>query len=424
MHSIPPPAEPDVDLNHPMRYVAMNDPKDDAATRLVVSNNMAGDLHHATSQLADVAKSLSTQVNLSRLPKPEPSVFSGDPLTFLSWRADFQTLIESRGIPASGRIHFLKRYLSGEALACVQESFLFPSDAAYEEAKDLLLHRYGDTFTIAGAYRDKLLNWPKVGNWDATVLRKFAGFLRHCHTAMRGNCNLSILNDERENSRLLSKLPEWLISRWVQIVSSHRETYHRYPSFEEFVSFIAKEADIACDPVASLQAVRSEAVRSQNPEKPRSTTSHSERHSARMLGTAVERVKRASCVYCKKAHHIDKCQNFMKRDLEDRKKFASEQDLCFGCLSPGHRSRACQARIKCKTCSKHHPSALHGDLLKSRTPQPGQNPPAQQSAEDVPNQAVPLATTGCIGCNGGNKSSMIVPVWLSHTSPPGKEVLV
>ena len=153
-------------------------------------------------------------MSLSRLPPPEPSVFLGDPLKYPSWKASFQTLIEQRQIPAIERIHYLKRYLGGQVKDVIESYFLMSNEDAYDEAKKLLDQRYGNTFVIANAFRDKLENWPKIHSRDGIGLRRVGDFLKQCHTAMQSIGSLNILNDDRENRRLLAKLPDWLVTRW------------------------------------------------------------------------------------------------------------------------------------------------------------------------------------------------------------------
>jgi len=77
---------------------------------------------HNPSNLLDLAKSFVEQINLSRLPCPEPGVFSGDPMTFPGWKAEFHTLIEQRQIPPLERIHYLKRYVSGPVKEVIEVS--------------------------------------------------------------------------------------------------------------------------------------------------------------------------------------------------------------------------------------------------------------------------------------------------------------
>ena len=52
---------------------------------------------------------------MSRLPAPEPGVFTGDPLHYPSWKKAFDTFISTRAIPDEERLNYLKKYLGGDA---------------------------------------------------------------------------------------------------------------------------------------------------------------------------------------------------------------------------------------------------------------------------------------------------------------------
>jgi hypothetical protein len=83
-------------------------------------------------------------------------MFTGDPMTYSDWLFSFTSLIENRGIPASERIHYLKRYLGGPAKEAVSGYFMLRSKDAYQCARDVLEKRFGDAF--------KLDMWPKVSS--------------------------------------------------------------------------------------------------------------------------------------------------------------------------------------------------------------------------------------------------------------------
>lgn len=48
---------------------------------------------------------------------------------------------------------------------------------------------------------------------DGVALQRYADFLRQFHTAMQSIGSLGILNDERENRKMLCKLPDWVITK-------------------------------------------------------------------------------------------------------------------------------------------------------------------------------------------------------------------
>ena len=69
----------------------------------------------------------------------------------------------------------------------------------------------------------------------------------------------------------------------------------------------------------------------------------------------------STCALCKDKHDLDICRSFLSEPLSDRKVFIQEKGLCFGCLQFGYISKRNEQRKKCTTCSKHHPTSLHGD---------------------------------------------------------------
>ena len=170
-----------------------------------------------------LVQTLCKQLNLSRLPAPEPGVFTGDPLHYPSWKKAFDTLISTRAIPDEERLHYLKKYLGGDAKSCVEGYFLLVTPNAYEDACKLLDSRFGDSYMLAKAFRDKLEKWPKVAPRDSPALRKFVDFLKQCETGMQSIPSLSILNDDFEHRRILGKLPDWLVTRWSRLALSWRK---------------------------------------------------------------------------------------------------------------------------------------------------------------------------------------------------------
>ena len=206
--------------------------------------------------LLDLARSLAYQMIINRLPQLEPPVFTGDPLSYPSWKAAFESLIEQKKIPTSERLHYFLRYVSGAVKDVIEGFFLLSSDTAYEEAKKTLDKVYGDSFVIANVFRDKFEKWPKIPPNDGTGLQKFADFLQQCSVAMQTIKSLSILNDDRENRKLLTKLPDCIVARWGRNATHWKETKGEYPPFKNFVEFIAQEAKIACDPLTSIQSLR------------------------------------------------------------------------------------------------------------------------------------------------------------------------
>jgi len=84
----------------------------------------------------------------------------------------------------------------------------------------------------------------KIGARDHQGLRKFFDFLSSIETARQMIQGLNILNDYFENQKLLTKLPDWLISWWNRKANKYLRDEKTYPNFKTFVSSITAEADL------------------------------------------------------------------------------------------------------------------------------------------------------------------------------------
>ena len=313
-------------------------------------------------QLSTIAKLLEIQ-DQNRLPLPEPGVFSGDRLKYTMWIKAFETLIESRAIRPRERLHFLGKYVSGEAKEVVNGFMLLDGEDAYQKAKEMLAKRFGDPFTIATAFRKKLDEWKQIVPNDAIGLRKYTDFLVQCATAMKKVSGLNVLNDIQENHKMVAKLPKWLSTRWARVVYKTKEEKKGFPTFSEFVEFLVTESNIACDPVnVKFNRNNDENKRLKDTRKPDpSHLKYTPRPSPGVRNFATrsennnpEKPATNPCQLCKANHHLDACERFREMGIKERKKFTRDKGLCFSCLEQGHLSKQCKKRRKCDTCGSPH----------------------------------------------------------------------
>jgi hypothetical protein len=383
-------------------------------------NDKAAD-HCHNSKFEDVIRTLADCVNVNRLPVPEPGIFTGDPLEYPSWRVSFKTLIESRNIPPEERVHYLKRFLGGAAQECVKSFLLMPTTDSYYEALNLIDHRFGDKFSVANAFKAKLEAWPKIANRDHAGLRKYSDFLRQCEVASRSNDSLNFLNEDSQNRNMCAKLPDWLVNRWARVVYRYKEFDGRFPPFFDFVSFLVKESDIVCDPVFMIKPQ----VSSEKSDK--RTDNRASHHSAKTLNT-VKSTDETLCLFCGKYNHkLERCRQFQIKTAEEKVAFVQKNSLCFGCLTAGHFSKTCRQRLKCETCSKRHPTSMHSpdaitnDSNKSASKgSKSHSVDSQKVKVEIPQNHV----SHFVQDSASSKSTMIVPVYVSHVSDPSTEILV
>ncbi|XP_028277083.1 uncharacterized protein LOC114445917 [Parambassis ranga] len=258
-----------------------------------------------------LAEAIAESINSSRLPAPEPSIFTGDPLRYKDWKMSFQTLIGRKNIPVNEKVYYLRKYVGGSARKAIESYFLLSTDEAYHSAWEVLEERYGSPFVIAKAFRDKLNSWPKIGPKESIELREFSDFLRACEAAMSQVKCLEILNDCSENQKMITKLPDWLAARWNRKVIEFEEERKMFPTFNLFVDFVTREAKIACNPVTSLHALKSGDGEKMKTLKIRSV-------GAKVLTSNSEEASDTkSCIFCERStHSLHTCRKFMERTAE------------------------------------------------------------------------------------------------------------
>ena len=366
--------------------------------------------------MATLTKTFAESLAVARMPTPEPSIFTGDPLSYPTWKASFEALIHQKNIPACEKILYLQRYLGGPAKEAVAGVFLFDTEEAYRDARKTLDDRYGNPFTIAEAFRTKLDDWPRVK--DGQGLRKFSDFLQQCKMAMRTIEDLQVLNDCRENRRMLKKLPDWAVVRWSRIVA---EKTSGYPDFAAFSDFVRKESEIACNPITSLEKLKEDTKGSASNKDRRSVkrTEGAHAHEARTQAHEARTQSSEVCLHCQGKHNLAECVSFRALTATQRREMILKKGLCFGCLSSGHKSGSCRKRKHCKTCKGKHPTCLCGDY-NELFPKRADTESGKQKTETESGSS--MTVTHTVHGSRGNATTMIVPVYVSCDGP--REVLV
>ncbi len=371
-------------------------------------------LNPVAQEYVPMSSQLQAIVNAGRLPIPEPGVFTGNCLEYPTWEAAFNTLIARNGVRPEEKIYHLKRYVGGEAKEAIEGYMLLTSTSpnAYHEAMKILKERYGDPFMIANAFRQRIDSWPKIPSRDPAALRKYGDFLRQCEAAMNANRCLRVLDDAQENRRMVAKLPDWLVNRWRRVVVRYKEEKQDFPPFRHFAHFIQEEAMVANEP--TLIEMKDHAAKPATKTKPSlrsASLATKTKPSLRSASLSTETKPARPCPCCEKDHPLNACKDFVQnKTLQERKEFIKAKGLCFGCLKSGHLSKACKHRAECESCSKRHPTALHGDV---RDPKP---------VEGSPPAAAAVSHTSHVA--GSKQCSMILPVYLSHVDSPDDERLV
>ncbi|KAK6169143.1 hypothetical protein SNE40_020252 [Patella caerulea] len=404
------PEHPPIDQFSPPTYSMQQPP---------VNNN--------NNNMIDLVKAFAEQVNLTKLPVPEPNIFYGDPMKYPSWKTSFCALIENKDIPVAEQMYYLKKYLGGAARECVESYFLLDSSDAFQQAKELLDNRFGNKFVIASAFREKLDNWPTVKPRDGLALQKYADFLRQCLAGSNTYDSLRLLNDPLENQKMFVKLPDSIRGRWSKIVNDYKESVNDFPPFMRFVKFVAKEAEIACDPITGINvkpkvdSYSSKPFRSNNfvinkPDSRYADTRKSNVFSSRVEFPPVSNNNQHNshygtiqikCHSCQGNHHLRYCEQFARKSDLERQEFCRNNRLCYICYWRGHMAKYCKNR------NREESRADNPEYSKNRNrTEPRADNPESANQETFVKRTI-SHNSKTVDFDTVNKCSMIVPVWVS-----------
>ena len=321
-------------------------------------------------------------VKLQAAPEVEIDTFSGDPLEYTYFIKNFKDIIESTVDTQSGRLNRLIKYTVGEAKDLIKHCIHESSENCYDKALELLNKEYGNKFKISCAFMEELRTWPAFKQNDASAYKKFHRFLLKCLTLQR-NGELEVLDSPLSIRQIQLKLPTSHQDKWSKIVEQTRRKLNREATFKDFVNLIDFESSVINDPVYS---------RCGTTDKKSCIVNTS---SVKQDDKKVVSFSSGICIVCQSIHDLDKCDEFLKKTIDEKKKILQEEKLCFACYNKGHISRGCTSRRNCTICNKSHPTAMHVKQLSTNVER-----------------------------NGGIIAMCIIPVMVRHKDNPDKELKV
>ena len=140
------------------------------------------------------------------------------------------------------------------------------------------------------------------------------------------------------------------------------------------------------NPIANILATNDESKKGDKPLFARNNHSSS------------SEISKIICWYCLKDHKLTACKTFISLNLKEKKKFVKEKELCWNCLSKGHKIKDCVSTTKCPidSCSKKHHTLLHDPSFKPVNLSNFVNPITNPSQENTQNHVLssPFTNSG------------------------------
>nr|XP_041630444.1 uncharacterized protein LOC121501913 [Drosophila kikkawai]XP_041630467.1 uncharacterized protein LOC121501916 [Drosophila kikkawai] len=284
----------------------------------------------ATVQPADAPQRSHVDFQFERIKLP---TFSGN---YEDWKhfSDMFTdsIASNSSLTDCQRFHYLKSYLSGDALNLVKH--IPVTNENYREAWDRLEQRYNKQSLIIRSFLNSFMTLPSATSTNLSTVRKLAD---GADEVIRG---LRALDCEERDPWLifilLSKLDTDTCQAWAQCADSEGKGV----TINQFLKFLTSR----CDTLEAFHLVRPTQARRA------ATTHHADTHPRR---------EEPKCTSCQQTHQLFKCPQFNGLDIAARREFLKTKKLCFNCLSPSHLAGNCTSRHTCRICRRKHHTLVH-----------------------------------------------------------------
>ena len=295
--------------------------------------------------------------------------YDDDPSSYNLWKGTFKSIVSEATLSPLEEIDLLLRWLGPESsVQATRIRRANPGDtvAALNKIWQRLDERYGSPELIDSKLRSELAKFPVLQlPKDKTLLYSLVDLLSEIE-CNKNNPQYSLLLSYYDTpvgiNPIVSKLPENLQNKWRdRAVKFKIKNNVSFPPFKELVKFIHELSISLNDPgfVFDTPAPYMGKDKPRFIKKPTNVISKK----TDIQTESGEKLKKGSCPLHPHAisHFLDECQLFMKKSMEERRKYVLENKLCFKCLrTKYHTKRQCTEKIKCKECgSNNHVTAMH-----------------------------------------------------------------
>lgn len=286
-----------------------------------------------------------------RVPRVAVPNFSGSYLEWPSFRDLFLSLVGNNAkIPNVQKLSYLKKLVLETKLI---NNIKVTSDN-YKAAWEILEKRFENERIIVAELLNSIFTIPNAtgsANDIKVILDTTLEALRELKNLQRPVESY----DDWLVFIIVKKLDRLSLEKWNELIGDERSVIE-WVTLEEFlnVRFRILEGNGAVD----SNAVDSNAV-----QQTQSTLAAKSSKSSCHLSENKAKTDKVKCYYCKGGHRAKSCFTFKKKNPSERRKIVESANLCFNCLSPGHRLAECSSTRNCFKCGLQHHSLLHLDSV-------------------------------------------------------------
>ena len=312
------------------------------------------------------------------LPKPDLSIFDGNPMEYWNLMRSFENVTEQNAMNESEKLMYLLQYTTGDAKKTIDCCVAMNPSEGYMAARRLLKERFGHPYTIAAKFVSEITEGPQIKPSDRSGLLEFADKLKNCEHTLESMGYLDEINSADNLRRIVQRLPFHLRSEFVEVADAIQQAGKR-PSIKNISAFVAAKAREANNPVfesvVDITPVskwpgtkpKPPSLKLSDPSFTHITTLNTQGAPSGNLvnqsrcgpGSVHLRGRIRVCPACNGNHVLMKCQNFERKTFDERVQIMRKAQLCHNCFQYRHIARGCLTKGACQIdgCKRRHHSA-------------------------------------------------------------------
>lgn len=350
----------------------------------------------SVSECSTVSDKNSNSFSRVRLPEITIPCFSGKYSEWTTFYDLFSSLVhKNSSIDNVQKMHYLKGHLLGEAEQLVRHIPI--TEDNYVQCWELLKNRYSNKKYLVNCILNRFFGQNRVYNESASSLKEILDTTTECINALKG-LKIDVSTWDIIIIHVVSfKLDPETRKQWEVTISS--DSSGELPTLDQFKSFLECR-------FRALEFIEPNRFQGQP------NSSHIQQSHPKVMLTAHSDSSKTysrsnmSCEFCGDQHKLCFCKKFVQLDINQRRDFVLNNNICFNCLGGNHRVKECQKSTSCHTCNKRHHTLLHFNSSSSSQAQ-GQMVRTNSSEDISPsNGNVPIIS--CVSTRQSIKSRQVL----------------
>ena len=296
--------------------------------------------------------------------------FGGKPEFYVQWHSTLSRRISECASQCDSLdiINIIMANTSGDVKDLVKRLLsagINDPDHTLQRIWTTIAERYGSSEGVSDSVLEQMRSLRSVVNvYDIRGMHKVLDTCYIVESFMLNYPELRVYNTKAGLTEVLNILPEKIRTLWYSKRFTHKENTGLEPDFSVFVDFLAYQCRFF-----SAQAPRATQITFKAPKQSSNAAYNKpflKANATKLDGHQISEQNKPktseTCLYHGfPGHLIHECKSFEYKNYDYRKRFATENNLCYICLQADCKSTQCERRahIKCRVCNLPHATGMH-----------------------------------------------------------------